>query len=73
VSGLAGEFSGRVVGKNEDATTDANKKIVSALGFESHGLVIRSARGDVLWKQADHDVKMDDVRAALRNLLKDRK
>ena len=73
MSGLAKEFPGRVVGKNEDATTDANKKVVSALGFESHGLVIRNAGGDVLWKQADHDVKMDDVRAALRKLLEEKK
>ena len=73
MSGLAQEFPGRVVGKNEDATTDQNKKIVKSLGFETHGLVIRGAKGEVLWKQPDHDVKIDDVRAELKELLKEKK
>jgi hypothetical protein len=38
---------------------------VHALGFESHGLVIR--RGDrVVFRAADHRVRIEDVRAALR-------
>jgi len=41
---------------------------VRALGFESHGLVIR--RGDrVVFKAADHRVRIEDVRAALRQEL----
>jgi hypothetical protein len=63
------EFAGRVVGSNVDATTSESQKIVRELGFQTHGLVIRSAHGKVLWKQADHDVKMDDVRAELGRLL----
>jgi len=69
VSGLEQEFSGKVRGRNLDATTPENKKIVKELGFEDHGLVIRSADGKVLWKQPDHEVKMDDVRKELRLLL----
>jgi len=69
VSGLEQEYKGRVRGQNLDATTDENKKIVHALGFENHGLVIRSADGKVLWKQPDHDVKMEDVRKELDQLL----
>lgn len=56
-------------GTNLDATRPENEKIVRSLGFENHGLVIRSADGKTLWKQADHSVDMDDVRAELRKLL----
>ncbi len=69
MSGLEQEFPGRVRGRNVDATTPENKKVVKDLGFENHGLVIRSADGKVLWKQPDHEVKMDDVRRQLRVLL----
>jgi len=41
---------------------------VHALGFESHGLVIR--RGDrVVFKAADHRVDVDEARAAIRREL----
>jgi hypothetical protein len=69
VSGLDGEYKGRVRGQNLDATTGENKKIVQSLGFEKHGLVIRSADGKVLWKQPDHEVNMEDVRRELDRLL----
>ncbi len=70
MSGLEQEFPGKVKAQNVDATTPENKKIVKDLGFQSHGLVIRSSDGKVLWKQPDHDVKMDEVRTAIRDLLK---
>jgi hypothetical protein len=70
VSGLEKEFEGRVKAQNVDATTPEAKKAIKELGFGTHGLVIRSADGKVLWKQPDHDVKMDDVRKALKDLLK---
>ncbi len=59
----------KVQGQNLDATTAENKKIIQSLGFENHGLVIRSADGKVLWKQPDHEVKMEDVRRELDRLL----
>ncbi len=70
VSGLEKEFPGRVVARNIDATTAESKKEVEELGFGTHGLVIRSPKGDVLFKEADHKVKMDDVRKELKALLK---
>jgi hypothetical protein len=70
VSGLEQEYKGKVRGRNLDATTPENKKIVQELGFKSHGLVIRSSDGQVLWKQPDHEVKMDDARKAIADLLK---
>jgi hypothetical protein len=70
VSGLETEFPGKVVAKNLDATTAEAKKEIKALGFKTHGLVIRSPKGDVLFKQPDHDVKMDEVRKELSLLLK---
>ena len=69
VSGLEQEYKGKVVAENLDATTPENAKIVQSLGFENHGLVIRDASGKVLWKQADHGVKIEDTRKALDRLL----
>jgi hypothetical protein len=69
VSGLESEYKGRVKGQNLDATTPENRKIVQSLGFESHGLVIRSGDGKVLWKEPDHEVKIEDVRRELDKLL----
>ena len=42
VSGLEREFSG-VRAKNEDATSAEGKAAIQELGFQSHGIVIRSA------------------------------
>jgi hypothetical protein len=67
---LEQDFPGRVKAQNVDATTPENKKIVKDLGFNTHGLVIRSADGKTLWKQPDHDVVMEDVRKAIADLLK---
>jgi len=70
VSGLEQEFPGQVKAQNMDATTPEALKVIQSVGFQSHGLIIRSAGGAVLWKQPDHTVKMEDVRKALRELLK---
>jgi hypothetical protein len=69
VSGLGQEYKGKARGENLDATTPENRKIVKSLGFDNHGLVIRSADGKVLWKEPDHEVKMEDVRRELDKLL----
>ncbi len=70
MSGLDAEYKGKVHSQNLDATTEENKKIVRELGFENHGLVIRTADGKVLWKEPDHEVKMEDVRKELDKLVK---
>jgi len=70
VSGLEQEFPGKVKGQNLDAKTPENQKAVKGLGFKTHGLVIRSADGKVLFKQADHEVDMDEVRKEIGELLK---
>lgn len=69
MSGLEQEFPGRVHGLNVDATTPEAAGACEELGFNSHGIVIRSSAGEVLWTQPDHDVNIDDVRAKLRELL----
>ena len=69
VSGLESEFPGQVNCANVDATTPDANEAAQSLGFKSHGLVIRSASGEVLWKQPDHEVNIDNARAALRDLL----
>ena len=70
MSGLEREYSGKVIGENLDATTAENEKVVKGLGFESHGIVIRSADGKVLWKEPDHNVKTDNVRRELGRIVK---
>jgi hypothetical protein len=69
VSGFEQDFPEKVKAFNIDATTPESKEAVGALGFNNHGLVIRSSAGAVLWKQADHDVNVDDARAALKALV----
>jgi hypothetical protein len=71
VSGLEEEFPGQVKTYNVDATTPESTQIVGDLGFTNHGLVIRSAGGEALWSQPDHQVKIDDVKAALRDLVRE--
>ena len=70
MSGLEQEFPGKVKGQNLDAKTPENQKVVKELGFKTHGLVIRSSDGKILFKQADHEVNMDEVRKAIAEQLK---
>jgi hypothetical protein len=69
VEALEREFPGRVRAHNLDATAAENEALMQRLGFTSHGLVIESADGALLWEQADHRVNIEDARAALRRLL----
>lgn len=69
MSGLQEEFEGQVVAENLDATTPETAPICKELGFLNHGLVVRDASGAVLWKQPDHEVVIDDARAAIKDLL----
>ena len=64
------EFPGKVKAENVDATTPEAAKAIKELGFKNHGLVVRDQNGRALWKQPDHQVKIEDVRAALRKRLK---
>ena len=70
MSGLEQEFPGKVKARNLDATTPENRRIVRDLGFQTHGLVIRSTEGKTLYKQPDHDISLTTVRIAIRDLLK---
>ncbi len=69
VSGLEQQFPGKVTAQNVDASTPEAKKDVQDLGFISHGLVIRTTDGKVLFKQPDHKVEMDRVVSALHEIL----
>jgi hypothetical protein len=69
VSGLEKEFPGEVRARNVSARKAESQKVIKEAGFKTHGLIIRNAKGEIVWKQADHTVKMDDVRAAIRKLL----
>jgi len=69
VSGLEQEFPGKVTAHNVDATTSQSRGAIRDLGFKSHGIVIRTADGKVLWKQADHTVQMESVKKAIHEIL----
>ena len=69
MSGLEEEFGGSVRAYNVDATTPDAQAAVAELGFSSHGLVVRSSGGEVLWSQPDHDVDIEQAREAIRGLL----
>ena len=69
MSGLEQEFPGKVTAHNVDATTPQSREAIRNLGFKSHGIVIRSKDGTVLWKQPDHTVRMEDVKKAIREIL----
>ena len=70
VSGLERDFPGQVTARNVSAAPPDSAAQVRALGFRTHGLVIRGPDGSVLWKQADHRVNVDEAREALRRLLR---
>jgi hypothetical protein len=69
VSGLAQDFPGKVTARNVDASEPEALEEVKNLGFITHGLVIRSTDGKVLWKEGDHTVRVEDARDALRQIL----
>jgi hypothetical protein len=69
VSGLEQEFPGKVTAHNVDATTPQAREAIRDLGFKSHGIVIRTADGKVLWKQPDHSVQMESVKKAIHEIL----
>ena len=71
VSGLDKEFAGVVKTENLNARDAESQKVIKEVGFRNHGLIIRNARNEIVWKQADHTVNMDDVRTAIRTLLND--
>ena len=67
--GLEKEFPGEVKARNVSARKPESQKVIKEAGFKTHGLIIRNAKDEIVWKQADHTVKMDEVRAAIRKLL----
>ena len=72
MSELDQDFQGSIVASNVDATTPESQEIVKQLGFNNHGLVIRSPEGETLWKQPDHEVVVAEVRTALEELTQNR-
>ncbi len=69
VSGLEQDFPGKVTARNVDASEPEALEEVKNLGFITHGLVIRSTDGKVLWKEGDHTVRVEDAKEALRQIL----
>ncbi len=70
VSGLEKDFPGKVKAGNVDAKTEEGKQAVAALGFKSHGLVVRDKDGKAVFTQPDHTVDVDAARKAIAELIK---
>ena len=68
MSAFEGEFPGKIACSNVDATPPEMAALMKELGFKNHGLVIRSPEGETLWKQPDHEVDVEAVRAAIQKL-----
>lgn len=69
VAALEKDFPGKVRAESLDINSPEVEKMVRMLGFKDHGLVIRSRRGAVLYKDAGHELKLDAVRQQIRDLL----
>lgn len=54
-----------------DATIVENEAKQPSYGFRSHGLVIHDNKGEVVFKQADHNVVAAEVKAFVVEYLKD--
>ncbi len=60
---LGKKHKGHLVVVDEDATNEVNQPKQEGYGFQSHGLIIQNQAGEVVFKQADHGVKIDEVTA----------
>ena len=69
VASLEQEFPGKIKVESLDANSPEAAEMTKRLGFKEHGLVIRSARGAVLYKATDHKLEMDEVREQLKTQL----
>ena len=69
VSGLEKEFPSDVKAEILNAREAESQNVIKEAGFKTHGLIIRNAKDEIVWKQADHTVNMKKVRAAIRKLL----
>ncbi len=69
MAALEKDFPGKVRARSLDIASPDAVKMVQMLGFKDHGLVIRSRRGAVLYKDSGHEVKLDAVRQQIRDLL----
>jgi hypothetical protein len=68
VSGLPSEFGSRVSVELIENTAPGAEEAIRRYGFVSHGLLIHQGER-VVFQAADHGVRMEDVRAALRRAL----
>jgi len=69
VASLEQEFPGKITVESLDANSPEAAEMTKRLGFKEHGLVIRSARGAVLYKATDHKLEIDEVREQLKTQL----
>ena len=69
MSGLPSEFGPRVKIELIESTAPGAEDAIRAFGFQSHGLVIHQGKR-LIFQEADHGVRIEDVRAALVRALR---
>lgn len=70
MSELGNQHQDQIRVEHLDATTAENQTLQSGFGFKSHGLLIRDKSGKIVFKQADHTVKEEEVKAFVQDYLK---
>lgn len=70
MNGLEKEYEGQLTCEIKDATDDAGKAAVKALGFKNHGLVIYDAKTENLLSKIDgHIISEEEIRKAVTSAL----
>lgn len=67
---LKKRHGGLIVVRDLDATTEANKSKQYGYGFSSHGLIVEDHDRKVVFKQADHGVRIPDINEFVDGYLK---
>ena len=57
-------FPSRVRLRTVPYNTEEGEAAATRYGFVTHGVILRDARGTLLWEEKDHDVTAADVRVA---------
>lgn len=70
MSELGETHQDKVTVEHYDATIEPHKNKQQGYGFQSHGLLIQNKTGDIVFKQADHAVNENEVKAFVETYLK---
>ncbi len=63
---LEHDFRGRVAVRLVDTFSAEGRAAADRYGWSSHGIVVHDRAGNLLFKERDHAVQPDDVRAVVK-------